>query len=349
MCVVCVLFLLALTTAVAVSAQTVPAARKSLHLSVPLRKAMPGPAITDADWTAMVGHTGVITTDGAISSLAFGNDGSLYLGGSFTIVNNCGAKGVAKWNGGAWTAFGTVGYNITALAVDGSGDMYAGGQFDTVGGITAKNLAVCKGGAWSALGSGTNGTIANLACNKKSQLYVYGEFDTIGGIPARNIAVWRGNAWSALGAGAQGINALVCDNNAGLYVAGAFDSIGGVVAKSIAQWNGAAWSALSSGNSGQGLSDGVGNTCSSHRRGGVYSFANDGNGNLYVGGDFVKAGGLTVNSIAKWNGSTWDSLGSGIDWNFECMNFQMSGVFALATDRSGNLYAGGEFHQGRRR
>jgi hypothetical protein len=32
---------------------------------------------------------------------------------------------------------------------------------------------------------------------------------------------------------------------------------------------------------------------------------------LYAGGSFTHAGGLTVNKIARWNGTAWDSLGSG--------------------------------------
>jgi hypothetical protein len=53
--------------------------------------------------------------------------------------------------------------------------------------------------------------------------------------------------------------------------------------------------------------------------------------NLYAGGSFTTAGGIPANHIAKWNGSSWSALGSGLDnW-----------MYALAV--SGNdLYAGGE-------
>jgi hypothetical protein len=37
--------------------------------------------------------------------------------------------------------------------------------------------------------------------------------------------------------------------------------------------------------------------------------------------------------IAKWNGTTWSALGTGMNGT----------VSALAFDSSGNLYAGGEF------
>jgi hypothetical protein len=54
--------------------------------------------------------------------------------------------------------------------------------------------------------------------------------------------------------------------------------------------------------------------------------------NLYAGGPFVTAGGITAKYIAKWDGSSWSALGSGVNNN----------VAALAVS-GGNLYAGGTF------
>lgn len=59
----------------------------------------------------------------------------------------------------------------------------------------------------------------------------------------------------------------------------------------------------------------------------------DGSGNLYAGGDFTKAGGVTVNYIARWNGAGWSALGSGMN----------GPVSALAVDSNSALYAGGAF------
>src|SRR5258707_1236971 len=65
---------------------------------------------------------------------------------------------------------------------------------------------------------------------------------------------------------------------------------------------------------------------------GVLAAAVDGSGNLYIGGVFTAAGGVTANHIAKWDGSSWGALGSGINGD----------VFALAVSGS-DLYAGGYF------
>jgi hypothetical protein len=53
---------------------------------------------------------------------------------------------------------------------------------------------------------------------------------------------------------------------------------------------------------------------------------------LYAGGYFTTAGGVTANGIAKWNGLAWSALGSGINGI----------VNALAVSGT-NLYAGGDF------
>lgn len=56
---------------------------------------------------------------------------------------------------------------------------------------------------------------------------------------------------------------------------------------------------------------------------------------VYVGGDFTTAGSISASRVAKWNGSSWSSLGTGIN----------SSVLALAVDGNGSLYAGGTFAQ----
>jgi len=58
------------------------------------------------------------------------------------------------------------------------------------------------------------------------------------------------------------------------------------------------------------------------------------NGDLVVAGLFATIGGVTVNSIARWNGSVWSALGAG---------FLEGRVHALAVMPNGDLVAGGDF------
>ncbi|MCB9137053.1 MAG: hypothetical protein H6642_01750 [Caldilineaceae bacterium] len=64
----------------------------------------------------------------------------------------------------------------------------------------------------------------------------------------------------------------------------------------------------------------------------------DVNGTLYAGGWFTAAGGMSASHIAKWDGTNWSALGSGMG------GADVYGVKALATDTNGNLYAGGYFY-----
>jgi len=64
----------------------------------------------------------------------------------------------------------------------------------------------------------------------------------------------------------------------------------------------------------------------------VFAMVVDGSGNLYIGGGFTVAGDVPATNIAKWNGSNWSALGSGMN----------SVVRTLAVSGS-DLYAGGRF------
>jgi hypothetical protein len=60
----------------------------------------------------------------------------------------------------------------------------------------------------------------------------------------------------------------------------------------------------------------------------------DNSGNLYIGGSFTVVGNVIATNIARWNGSSWSALGTGLN----------SFVDALAVSGT-NLYAGGFFNK----
>jgi hypothetical protein len=169
-------------------------------------------------------------------------------------------------------------------------------------------------------------------------LYAGGLFTTAGGVPANHIAKWDGTEWSAVGSGMGGntfspqVNALTLfDDGTGpaLYAGGEFTTAGGVAANRVAKWDPGApgqWSTLGSGIGGDPLSSVV-----------ALTVFDDGTGAaLYAAGDFTTAGDVGVNSIAKWDGTQWSALGSGMN----------DAVFALAVFDDGTgpaLYAGGLF------
>jgi hypothetical protein len=64
----------------------------------------------------------------------------------------------------------------------------------------------------------------------------------------------------------------------------------------------------------------------------------DNKGNLFVQGSFSVAGGKAADQIAQWNGAEWSPVGQK---DGKGLNYMVN---ALATDSSGNLYAGGGFN-----
>jgi hypothetical protein len=117
-----------------------------------------------------------------------------------------------------------------------------------------------------------------------------------------------------------GVRALAFGPDRSLYAGGEFTTAGGVTANGIARWDGAAWHPLGSGIEGDPYP-------------GVYALAVGSDNSLYAGGYFTTAGGVATDYVARWDGTAWRPLGSGMDKR----------VSALAMDELDNVYAGGKF------
>ncbi|MGA2555545.1 MAG: hypothetical protein ABSG04_04650, partial [Verrucomicrobiota bacterium] len=131
--------------------------------------------------------------------------------------------------------------------------------------------------------------------------------------------------WVSLSSGMNNRVDALAVSGSSLYAGGYFSAAGPVAANLIAKWDGSVWSALGLGISGGGQFGPV-----------VDALAVSGT-NLYAGGYFTTAGGVPVANVAKWNGSAWSALGSGI-----VRSGYNSTVYALAVSGT-NLYAGGWF------
>jgi hypothetical protein len=133
--------------------------------------------------------------------------------------------------------------------------------------------------------------------------------------------------------GLHAINAIeVFDDGTeeALYVTGNFSTIDGVAANHVAKWDGVVWSGLSGGQ-GLGL-DGPGH---------ALAVWDDGTGaSLYIGGNFITAGGLPANNIARWDGSDWSvvpgSSANGVDDHVHALEVWDDGL-------GDALYVGGTF------
>ena len=193
--------------------------------------------------------------------------------------------------------------SISAIAVDDRGNIYVGGYFNFIGTvprITSPNGTAKVGRLWAQRRGITYPFVDALAVSG-TNLYVGGSFTTAGGVPANGIAKWDGSSWSALGSG-MGNYRCVCHwrvSGTDLYAGGWFTTAGGVPANYIAKWDGQLGRPWDSG-------------CAAADALGVYALAVSGT-DLYAGGKFSqRQAGCQANYIAKWDGSAWSALGSGV-------------------------------------
>ena len=247
--------------------------------------------------------------NGFVYAMAFsGTD--LYVGGGFTMAGGVsGTSRIAKWNGTTWSALGIGVANnlVRAITVSATGDVYVGGNFTSAGGLSGTtSIAKWDGAAWSVLGNvlsggGGNPTVHALAISG-SDVYVGGNFAAAGDVSGTsNIAKLNSstNTWSALGVGVSGPIVSLAVSGTEVYMGGNFNVTGNSSIKYLAKWDGtnATWSAVGGGVDGDAVTP--------------QAIAIAG-ADVYVGGQFSKAGGNWASRIAKWNGTTWSALGSGI-------------------------------------
>jgi trimeric autotransporter adhesin len=251
------------------------------------------------------------TVSNTVTAVA-GDLSHLYLGGLCRDHSY-----VAEWTGDGWWPIGG-GVNDAVHAIAGQYPaVYVGGDF--TGGAPFNYIRKWDGGSWSALGSGVDDLVYAIAVGG-SDVYAGGWFWKAGGIVVSHIAKWDGSSWSALGSGVNGVVHAIAVSGSNVFVGGEFTQAGSVSATNIARWDGSNWHPL-----GSGVSGGV------QRR--VNSIAVNYYGQVYVGGDFTMAGGVSATNIAKWDGSSWSALGSGVN----------GVVYALAVNGDNDVFVGGAF------
>jgi hypothetical protein len=230
-----------------------------------------------------------------------------------------------------WSALSSgVNNTVYSLACDKKGNLYAGGYFTISGGVNANYISKWNGTTWSGMGNIDTSSyspkfIASISFDSNGNIYAGGMFQN-------NPSKWVNNSWTTLGFNCWAINIIACDRSGALFIGGNFGTCNN--ANCIVKWDGISCFPLGSGVKTQCLTSGVCALCF------------DGSGNLYAGGGFDSIGGIQANSIAKWNGAIWTSLGSGVSNGSSWCNGAAQGgaqVNAIISDASGNLYVAGNF------
>lgn len=144
--------------------------------------------------------------------------------------------------------------------------------------------------------------------------------------PDGNWCEWGGSAYESLITGLNGTVYCMAEGPDGkIYVGGLFTDAGGTTdADYLARWNpvSEAWEAV-----------GVPNTGTASITN-IKSIVFDTSNNLYVGGDFTNFANIAnADYFAKWDGSNWSALGSGIDAQINDIDISPDGI----------IYIGGAF------
>lgn len=278
---------------------------------------------TDGQWKAM--GTGC---NGIVRAIAVASDGTIYIGGSFTLAGGVANTAyIAKWNGTAFEPLGTgMNNGVYALAIAPDGALYAGGVFTLADGVAnTARIAKWNGTAWSALGTGIgSGGVNALAFDNTGNLYIGGAFLNHGDANGDWITKWDGAAYSSLGTGMAGgelgnVTEIAVAQDGRVYVGGGFATGNGVTLNGIGYWNGTTFVAMGTGIAGTLWS--------------VNALAVDERGNVFIGGRFDTVNGSEITNIAMFNGSNWSALGAGLD----------DTAFTIAIASDGTIYVGGYF------
>ena len=288
--------------------------------------------------------------NGAVYALNSDNPGVLYAGGAFTDAGgHATADYIAKWNGVAWSALGSVTLNgaVNAIAFH-AGKVYVGGQFTNVGSDPNLDFLAVWNPVTSTWSSPCNVPHSITASVQALQiigntLYIGGSFQNGAGIPSADYLLacdlTTGTPSSTVPSPTNdfsgGIRALTADSNGTLYAGGSFSNLVGIpAADSVAYYSGGTWHAMGSGplNHGNAAVFGI-----------VRSLAAHGT-DVYVGTDAVDIDQIPqADHVAKWDALTlsYSAMGSnsaGTDGWFTTTTF----IYALTT--SGSLvFAAGSF------
>jgi len=165
-------------------------------------------------------------------------------------------------------------------------------------GIAASQQQLLPSCSWGE-GGGVNGYVGALT-TYNGELIVGGGFSKAGYTPVNNIASWDGTRWKPLGSGVNDTVWALAVYGGNLIAGGNFTEAGGVHATNIARWDGSTWEEFAG-----GITD----------YGGVMALlpSTISLGDLYVVGRFTVVGGVGANNVARWDGSAWYALGSGLD------------------------------------
>jgi hypothetical protein len=170
----------------------------------------------------------------SVETIAFGPDGTVYVGGAFTYFGpSTGGGALLNSNGGLVPGHLPVTGTVSAVIPDGAGGYYIGGLFTRIGTVARRNLAhlLADGSLDPTWAPQTDNGVRALAVGG-GRVYAAGSFEKAGGQPRQRLAAFDtadGSLDDSWNPGADGpVYALaVSEDAATVYVGGIFTTLGG--------------------------------------------------------------------------------------------------------------------------
>ena len=276
------------------------------------------------------------------SVTALASDGTnLYAGGSFTYAGRTNASFIACFDGKHWQPLGAgLNNQVTTLAVS-NNIVYAGGLFTgTTDGHPLHYIGYWDGANWNSMGD-AGGLVYALAVNSNG-VYAAGTYYTGTQYGSPYFNRWDGSTWQ------NAIHFIPAGNT--LFLIPLSDSVGydaiaiqgtniylGGNIQHFIQFDPALGPGISPETNCLNIMRFDGNDF-----GWIMGTGLNGipvaiaalDTNVFAAGSFTVAGGIVANQIAKWDGSSWSSVGGSVVG---------SGTVLALTTLGNNLYAGGTF------
>jgi len=299
------------------------------------------------DWTEVGGGIGY-GEDPSVAALEVYDDGSgakLFVGGSFSTVGaapGLPCQRIACWDGSQWLSLASgIDAYVSALKSfdDGTGPkLWVGGSAQTVGGTLIGRPSVWDGTSWSCPTTNQLNTAVTdfVVHDDGSGPTLFICFDSSASMPAgTRVAKLVGSTWVAVPGNFNNpvYDLESYDDGSGpvLYATGRFTTISGANVYKIGRWNGLSWSGV-----------GGGMATASTTYGNALRAFDDGTGSqLYVIGSFSQVGGVPATNLARWNGSSWSAVGSGVSQ----ANTAKFGLYDDGTPGGAKLVMGGSLNR----
>lgn len=271
---------------------------------------------------------------GSVQALCVYNN-ELWVGGSFEAADGDKSKAkLAIWDGGTWKVVSGFSLpsiwnsNIKCLAALGNRLFVTGNWYWN--GITLNNGALKKnvpqlvafdGSTWyepvTSFGSFTSQYAPLITSYGNDLIVAFSGLEEVNGISAKGIAKWNSQTdrWSAFGSGlssgtqfSYAISAIATDGRI-VVAGGSFAEAGGEFVNNVALFTllEQRWIPFSS-RSTNGLVGSIAIGGASGNAPRIYEI----DGKMIVCGPFLYAGEKKVNSLAEWDGNTWQPIGTGI-------------------------------------